>query len=108
MVDLTIVVLWMAFGISFNLKVYYHFLLFKKKKSLNITLFDIYFNPFSLLYSKLFIFFPFYLFKSEEVEIEYKRLRRLIIVYSWISFSCFIILAGIALYLENYVYNGSH
>lgn len=79
-------------GVSAWAKAYYHFLLFKKKKNSDISFLEMWFNPFSNLYTRVLIFFPFYLYKEKEEKLEFKKLRSLVIVFSWVSFMSFIIL----------------
>jgi hypothetical protein len=78
-------ILFYTYAISYCLKVYFHFQLFKKAKGLDINYFDFYYSgPFDYLYAKFLVHLPFYLFKSSKGIEQYKGLNRLIILLSWI------------------------
>ena len=99
--ELIIWSVFIVFGFSWWLKSYFHFQLFKKKHNSDISLFDLWFNPFSYLFAKIFIYFPFYLFKAAELNTEYNKLRVLVIGLSWVNFISFAVLATMAIYLES-------
>lgn len=84
--------------ISIYLKAYYHFKIFKITNNVDITFFEFYINPIGHFFTKLYVYFPFILFKStSHKDVRLQDLRKRVVIFSWINLICCLTLATIVL-----------